>query len=61
VLTPFVERLGDEEQKKYGIISPEVLNRTPTDLQRRYQVELEIPPGGPAGKALTQRPGTGIG
>jgi len=35
VLTPFVERLATEEEKKAGIISPEVLSRTPGELQRR--------------------------
>jgi len=37
VLTPFVERLATQEEKKAGIASPEVLNRTPAELQRRYR------------------------
>ena len=37
VLTPFVERLATEDEKKAGAISPEVLNRTPGELQRRYR------------------------
>ena len=35
VLTPFVERLATEEEKRRGIIPPEALNRTPAELQRR--------------------------
>ena len=42
VLTPFVERLGTEEEKKRGVISPEVLNRTPGELQRRYRKESPL-------------------
>jgi len=37
VLTPFVERLATEEEKRRGIIPPEALNRTPAELQRRYR------------------------
>jgi hypothetical protein len=37
VLTPFVERLATEEERKAGVISPEVLSQTPTELQRRYR------------------------
>lgn len=37
VLTPFVERLATEEEMKAGMISPEVLDRTPGELQRRYR------------------------
>ena len=40
MLTPFVERLATEEEKKAGMISPEVLNRTPGELQRRYRKSL---------------------
>lgn len=36
VLTPFVERLATEEEREAGVISPEVLNRTPGELQQRY-------------------------
>jgi len=36
-LTPFVERLARDEEKKRGIISPEVSSRTPGELQRRYR------------------------
>jgi len=39
VLTPFVERLATEEEKKRGIISPEVLNRSTAELQQRYRQE----------------------
>ena len=43
-MTPFVdlsagrqeERVATEEERKRGIISPEPLNRTPGELQRRY-------------------------
>jgi len=37
VLTPFVERLATEEEKKAGITPPEVPNRSPAELQRRYR------------------------
>jgi hypothetical protein len=37
VLTPFVERLATEEEKKRGHIPPEALNRTAAELQRRYR------------------------
>ena len=36
VLTPFVERLATEEERKAGIVSPEVLNCTPAELQRMH-------------------------
>jgi hypothetical protein len=36
-LTPFVERLATERARKAGLISPEVLNQTPGELQRRYR------------------------
>jgi len=35
-LTPFVERLATEEDKKAGMVPLEVLNRSPAELQRRY-------------------------
>jgi hypothetical protein len=35
VLTPFVERLATEEETKAGVIPPEMLNRSPAELQRR--------------------------
>jgi len=37
VLTPFVERLATVDEKKQGIISPEILNRSPAELQMRYR------------------------
>jgi hypothetical protein len=40
VLTPFVERLATEEEKKAGVVPPEVLNRTPAELQRRFRKEF---------------------
>jgi len=40
VLTPFVERLATEEEKKAGTIPPEVLNRTPAELPRGYWQEF---------------------
>jgi hypothetical protein len=47
VLTPFVERLATEEEKKAGRVPPEVLNRTPAELQRCYS-------HGPTGSARTR-------
>jgi len=38
VLTPFVERLPTEE--KAGIVSQEVLNRMPAELQREYRKRI---------------------
>ena len=40
VLTPFVARLATEEEKKEGIAPPEMLNKTPAELQRRYRKEF---------------------
>lgn len=40
VLTPFVERLATEEEKKAGRVPPEVLNRTPAQLQKRYRKDF---------------------
>jgi hypothetical protein len=37
VLTPFVERLATEEEKKAGLTAPEILSRSPAELQRRYR------------------------
>jgi len=34
------ERLATEEEKKAGVVSPEVLNRTPAELQRRFRKEF---------------------
>ena len=39
VLTPFVERLATEQEKERGIISPDLLNKTPAELQQRYQYQ----------------------
>jgi len=36
VLTPFVERLATDEEKRRGVISLHLLNKTPTELQRRF-------------------------
>jgi len=40
VLTPFVERLATDEEKKRGIISPDLLNKPPAELQRRFRKEF---------------------
>ena len=37
VLTLFVERLATEEEKKAGLTAPEILSRSPAELQRRYR------------------------
>ena len=37
VLTPFVERLATEKERKAGMVPPQVLNQTPAELQRRYR------------------------
>ena len=42
VLTPFVEHLATEDEKKQGVISPDVLNRTPAELQRRHRQESSL-------------------
>ena len=39
VLTPFVERLVTEEERKAGVPDLSVLNRTPAELQRKYRKE----------------------
>ncbi len=39
VLTPFVERLATEEEKKAGALAPEIGFRAPAELQRRYRQE----------------------
>jgi len=50
VLTPFVERLATEEEKKAGVVSPVVLNRSPAELQRRHTRERRtLSPQGPGG------------
>lgn len=38
-LTPFVERLATEEERKQGVIAPSVLNKSPAELQRRFRKE----------------------
>ena len=40
VLTPFVERLATDEEKKRGIISSSLLNKSPAELQRRFRKEF---------------------
>ena len=40
VLTPFVERLATDDEKKRGIISPDLLNKSPAELQRRFRKEF---------------------
>jgi len=40
VLTPFVERLATDEEKKRGVISPDLLNKSPAELQRRFRKEF---------------------
>jgi hypothetical protein len=37
MLTPFVERLATEAERKQGVPEPTVLNRTPGELQRTYR------------------------
>ena len=50
VLTPFVERLATEEEKKAGVVSPAVLNRSSAELQRRHTRERRtLSPQGPGG------------
>jgi hypothetical protein len=39
-LTPFVERLATDEEKKRGILSPDLLNKSPAELQRRFRKEF---------------------
>ena len=39
-LTPFIERLATEEERKIGIVAPDLLNKSPAELQRRFQKEL---------------------
>ena len=38
-LTPFVQRLATEEERKRGIIEAEVVSRTPAELQQRFHEE----------------------
>jgi len=40
VLTPFVEGLATDEEKKAAMVLPDVLNRTPAELQRRYRERI---------------------
>ena len=40
VLMPFVERLATEDEKKRGVISPDLLHQNPAKLQRRYREEF---------------------
>ena len=40
VLTPFVERLATGGEKNEGTVAPEVLGRTPAELQRRYRKDF---------------------
>lgn len=40
VLTPFVEPLATNEERKRGIIAADLLNHSPAELQRRYRKEL---------------------
>ena len=40
VLTPFVERLATDDEKKRGVISPNLLNKSPAELQRRFRKEF---------------------
>jgi hypothetical protein len=52
-LTPFVERLATEDERKRGIIAPDLLNRSPADLQRRFRKEF---PAGARGAAKRAQP-----
>jgi len=40
VLTPFVERPATDEEEKRGIVSPDLLNKSPAELQRRFRKEF---------------------
>ncbi len=40
VLTPFVERLASRQEKQQGLIAPDLLNRSPAELQRRFRKEF---------------------
>jgi len=40
VLMRFVERLATDEEKKRGILSPDLLNKSPAELQRRFRKEF---------------------
>jgi predicted secreted protein len=37
MLTPFVERSATEEERKAGVISPEVLNRMAAEVHRGFR------------------------
>jgi hypothetical protein len=41
VLTPFVERLATEQERKARRPEPTVLNQTPDELQRRYRKDAK--------------------
>jgi len=43
VLTPFVERLATEDERKVGVPDPTVLNRTPEEMQQRYRKTQRYP------------------
>ncbi len=43
VLTPFVEQLATEEEKKFGAVTPGLLNRSVADMQRTYRQESGLP------------------
>ena len=40
VLTPFVERLATNEEKERGVVSPDLLNKSPGELQRRFRKQF---------------------
>jgi len=40
VLTSFVERLATDDEKKRGVISPDLRNKSPTEVQRRFRKEF---------------------
>jgi hypothetical protein len=46
-LTPFVERLATEEEKEAGTMSPEVVCRSPAELQQRDGEEHRQGSGSP--------------
>jgi len=37
---PFVERLATDEEKKRGIIAPDLLNKSTAELQQRFRKEF---------------------
>jgi len=40
VLMPFVEPLATDEEKARGVMSPDLLNKSPAELQRRFRKEF---------------------